>query len=413
MLSTVPIADAKITEDQFSQMVIKYREEYFRNIDFKEKLALHREPDIYLNEKLQELYKKLDKLGNSEVMRDIDGTTYGYVQPKIIDIWKADRRLKSLYDAIVTYCESRGKEIIPIAIAIAEYRALYRVRSLILRKQNKLRKLQEMKVTPKHFELEVRKVMDNIYLKVHLKKAGSYEDVATHLEKLDSVRRANVTAQQSGKTDITVYPAKAYDITETQAEVEASLKVYFSKNPNDPVFKAEPISSISDKAYEEIIDHILRLGKNLESQQIDLDEEGYRNQFVSHLNALSEKYASKGESFNREGKTDILIFDNEGNNTFIAECKLWKGKRYLIDAIDQLLERYVNWRDEKTAIIIFNKDRQTFTDLIATAVATMSSHPLCEKSLGQRKDTAYSFLFRNPKDAKKIIKLELILFNFV
>jgi hypothetical protein len=41
---------------------------------------------------------------------------------------------------------------------------------------------------------------------------------------------------------------------------------------------------------------------------------------------------------------------------FIAECKLWKGEFTISDAVDQLLERYVTWHDEKVAIIVFNKD---------------------------------------------------------
>jgi hypothetical protein len=43
-----------------------------------------------------------------------------------------------------------------------------------------------------------------------------------------------------------------------------------------------------------------------------------------------------GETFNFEGKTDILI-RVEALNVFIAECKLWKGEKQFLATIDQLL----------------------------------------------------------------------------
>ena len=95
----------------------------------------------------------------------------------------------------------------------------------------------------------------------------------------------------------------------------------------------------------------------------------------------------------------------------IAECKLWKGEKLLLNAIDQLLNRYVNWRDEKIALIVFNRDVKKFTDVIKTATKAIEGHKLCLQALGQGKETSYSFLFRNPDDETRTIKLELILFH--
>lgn len=53
--------------------------------------------------------------------------------------------------------------------------------------------------------------------------------------------------------------------------------------------------------------------------------------------------------------------NEKGEPVLIAECKLWKGEKLLLDAIDQLLNTYVNWRDEKIALIIFNRDVQKFS----------------------------------------------------
>ena len=185
-----------------------------------------------------------------------------------------------------------------------------------------------------------------------------------YLEKLYSVKRVNVTEQRSGKKDLTLYPEKAYSIEEVEDEVSLTLKAFYEGSHVDPSFVTETISSISEVAYFQIIDYIIQLGKNLESfKELNekFDEERYRDYFIPFLNSISQHHSAKGEVFNRKGKTDILVFDNNGNNIFIAECKLWKGEKYLVDAIDQLLLNYVNWRDEKLAIVIFNRDVKKFS----------------------------------------------------
>jgi hypothetical protein len=81
---------------------------------------------------------------------------------------------------------------------------------------------------PKNFEIERREVFEKPYLKVFLRGGLDHESIATHLNTLYSVRRANVTDQQSGKRDITVYPAKAYDIIEAEREIILTLTNYFN-----------------------------------------------------------------------------------------------------------------------------------------------------------------------------------------
>jgi hypothetical protein len=268
---------------------------------------------------------------------------------------------------------------------------------------------------PRNFEIEKREIYENSYLKVYLRGGLDFYEIAKFLETLHSVKRANVTDQRSGKKDLTIYPEKAYDIAEVEQEISLSLNNYFDGSPIDPIFVEETISSISDRAYFQIIDYILVLGKNLESfKELNskFDEERYRDYFIPFLNSISEKYSTKGEVFNKKGKTDILVFDNKGNNIFIAECKLWKGEAYLLSAVQQLLDNYINWRDEKTAIIIFNRDVQSFSNIIQVATNAIANHSLCIKSLGKRKDTSFSYLFRHIDDSDKTIKLELILLNF-
>lgn len=66
-----------------------------------------------------------------------------------------------------------------------------------------------------------------------------------------------------------------------------------------------------------------------------MKEEDIRQQFLVQLNGHYEGQAT-GETFNYEGKTDILI-RNQGKNIFIAECKFWSGAEALLDTITQIL----------------------------------------------------------------------------
>lgn len=67
--------------------------------------------------------------------------------------------------------------------------------------------------------------------------------------------------------------------------------------------------------------------------------------------------SATGETFNKKGKTDILL-RHAGNNAFVGECKFWKGEKSFLSTIDQLLG-YLTWRDSKTAVIMFVKNGLT------------------------------------------------------
>ena len=54
---------------------------------------------------------------------------------------------------------------------------------------------------------------------------------------------------------------------------------------------------------------------------------------------------------------------NKNNAAFIAECKIWKEKKQLQDALLQLLS-YTTWRDYKVSLIFFNKTNKNFIRLI-------------------------------------------------
>ena len=109
---------------------------------------------------------------------------------------------------------------------------------------------------------------------------------------------------------------------------------------------------------QQILQVIHDVGKQFErlpSTYANKEEEDLRDHFLLFLEAGFEGSAT-GETFNKKGKTDILLRYN-GQNVFIAECKFWRGEKGFLKTIDQLLE-YLTWRDSKIAVMLFvpNKD---------------------------------------------------------
>jgi hypothetical protein len=269
-----------------------------------------------------------------------------------------------------------------------------------------------------NFETKIGEGYGKKYVKVFLKDLAHISTLQSSLSQLPSVAKVSITESRSAYSlpqNLTVLPKKAFSISEVKTEVEAELERFFSGGTNDPVFIDVTIPSLGDSAYFEILDRIIQLGMNLEKYPHatkSMDEEAIRDYFLPHLNTISKSHSATGETFNKKGRTDILIQDNDGRNVFIAECKLWKGTSYLLEAINQLLERYVSWRDENTALLVFNKDVNSFTDVVKKGVEAVKNHPNCLSMIRERKETSFSFLFRQVEDHEKKIKLELVLFNF-
>jgi len=102
-----------------------------------------------------------------------------------------------------------------------------------------------------------------------------------------------------------------------------------------------------------------------------MEEEDLRTHFLVQLNGQYEGQAT-GETFNAEGKVDILV-RVDGKNIFIAECKFWDGPDSLTKALNQVLG-YATWRDTKLALLIFNRDRE-FSYVLSKIPEVMTQHP--------------------------------------
>lgn len=139
----------------------------------------------------------------------------------------------------------------------------------------------------------------------------------------------------------------------------------------------------------------------------EMGEEDLRQHFLVQLNGQYEGQAS-GETFNFEGKTDILI-RVRGKNIFIAECKFWRGPQSLKDALDQLLG-YVAWRDTKTALLIFNRDR-AFSTILAQIPEAVKTHPNFKRELSYPSESGFRFIVHHRDDINRDLILTVLAFE--
>lgn len=144
--------------------------------------------------------------------------------------------------------------------------------------------------------------------------------------------------------------------------------------PLPPARKVEQEFGISEADYEYILKIIRQESRSFESTPATfakLDEEELRDVVLAHLNGHFEG-AAAGERFRKKGKTDICI-EHDNRAAFVAECKLWKGQKALLAAIDQLLS-YLTWRDTRTALIVWNIANKDFSKLQGEMPGLLQTH---------------------------------------
>lgn len=171
-----------------------------------------------------------------------------------------------------------------------------------------------------------------------------------------------------------------------------------------------PDPAISLEEYNEILKIMSNMAQVLEKSPAafqTLDEEAIRTHFLVQLNGQYQGQAS-GETFNAHGKTDILI-KHDGKNIFIAECKFWTGPKKLLETIDQLL-RYTTWRDTKTALLIFNRNKN-FTAVLDSIKGTAPSHPLFKRRLELASESCIRIVLGHPDDKNREIIVTIMAFE--
>lgn len=156
-----------------------------------------------------------------------------------------------------------------------------------------------------------------------------------------------------------------------------------------------------------IIDDMTLIMERSPSAFERMKEEHLRDFYLVVLNGHYEGQAT-GETFNTSGKTDILI-RVKNQNIFIAECKFWRGEKEFQEAIDQILS-YLNWRDTKACLIVFNRNKN-FSEMLATMQKAAANHKHCKKGPDAQGESRFRFIFENPSDTYKQIVLTVMAFD--
>jgi hypothetical protein len=138
-----------------------------------------------------------------------------------------------------------------------------------------------------------------------------------------------------------------------------------------------------------------------------MDEEAIRQHFLMQLNGQFEGRAT-GETFNMQGKTDILLREGD-RNVFIAECKFWKGPKAFGQAIDQLLS-YATWRDGKAAILVFNRGTETST-VLAGINATATGHGNFKRAVAWPHQSGFRYVLHANGDTNREIVVTVLVFH--
>lgn len=175
------------------------------------------------------------------------------------------------------------------------------------------------------------------------------------------------------------------------------------------------IPTMSHNMYKDIVKVVYNAGKSMEKKPalyLNKDEEGLRDQFLFILETRYEGITATGETFNKKGKTDIILkYSADNTNLFVAECKFWKGASEFHQAINQLFDRYLTWRDSKVALMFFvqNKD---FSKVLETAKEEAKKHSYFKEVISYDGESSFSYVYRLQNDEDKDVFLEIILFNF-
>jgi hypothetical protein len=177
---------------------------------------------------------------------------------------------------------------------------------------------------------------------------------------------------------------------------------------NEPGWAPEP--AMDSEVYEDVLRIVSNMVDVMERSPrafSTLDEEALRDHLLVQLNGQFEGGAS-GETFNRSGKTDILVRD-DGRVAFIAECKFWDGASRFTEAIDQLLS-YLTLRDTKSAIFLFHRGKG-LSSVLPKIESAATGHRAHLKALPFDVDRGRRFLLQHPEDAGRTVTVTVLAFQ--
>ena len=174
-------------------------------------------------------------------------------------------------------------------------------------------------------------------------------------------------------------------------------------------YEASNYYGISDNDYKDILSCIKHTASTYErtpTSYKSMHEEDLRNTLLAALNA-TYKGDANGETFRYGGKTDICI-ERENRSAFVAECKMWTGQSAIQSAINQL-DCYLTWRDCKTALIYFVRNKDFIKTLENAEIALNEIDGM--RSVRMIDKNEFDCFYISKTNVGQIVRIRVMLFN--
>lgn len=250
---------------------------------------------------------------------------------------------------------------------------------------------------------QVRDGAAKVAAEVELHNAGLKAFAATVID----ARRAELARHGDFMSGLTVPVQRRED-----APKPFALPAIERRRPRNPLTpKPEPVSGHAlGKFYEEILDVIRPMGRAMERTPADFadrEEERLRDHLLVALNTQYRGQAG-AESFNKNGKTDLLLRVQD-HNAFIGECKWWSGVKDMGRALDQLYG-YSTWRDSRLALIFFVRAKDP-TAIVEKARQALEQRDEFDGWELSENDTELRCRLRWPDDPERTATLAVLFFH--
>ncbi len=266
----------------------------------------------------------------------------------------------------------------------------------------------------KKAEAEIRRVMSNIESKYKalVKKITKHNnEVKALVPKLFDGRKQRVIRNIKTLESSGLKIEKRKNLPETYTVPAPEIQKQIRLKPTLPDATVTPDPTLDQEIYIDILQTIHDIGKSIErlpGVYRDRHEPDLRDLFLIYLQPRYTWSSVTGETFNNKGRTDILI-RYENANIFAAECKIWAGTQCYLESITQLL-KYVNWRDTKTAIILFARTKK-ISSVIETIEEATQSHPNYIALVNKKEKSWFNYLFHINGDRRVEVKLAVLVLH--
>lgn len=223
-------------------------------------------------------------------------------------------------------------------------------------------------------------------------------------------RRARIQKRHEQVAALGIPIVRKEDAAETYS-VPAPVKRKSPLPPTPPPQGGALAPALAEAVYIQVLDDLKRAGRQMERTPATYrgrDEEGIRDQFLLVLQTTYDA-AATGESYNKTGKTDIIL-RHGASNVFVAECKFWRGEVGLLDTITQLL-KYLTWQDQKASVLLF-VDNKNLTAVLEQIEAVVRKHPQYVSVQQRGTEADFRAVFHHEGDKGLRVQIAILAFHF-